>query len=165
VEARDLTVDPLAASLVERLEAAFDGSAVPPVDEMIRAPSVDPEAADMRAKFGGRHWRDLTCAELRHEADSVFVFLAAGFHFFLPAFVRCSLLAYREVDLVPDAVVSMLAPPVDPALQDYFDVRAGRLTPTQKSVLKDVVAYFRSRWPNEFDHGDLARAEDWLARP
>ena len=150
-------------ALMEHLEAAFGGLPVPADDRLVLDDSgYHLECNQVKAMLRGRHWRDLSPEDLEGEADSLSFLAPEGFRFFLPAFVRVSLLDFERADLVPMAVVGALTRPDDPDRQEYFNSRLGALDARQRQALKQFLAFLRRRYEAYFLPGELERAEESL---
>ena len=92
--------------LIARLEQAFEGPAAPASDRVVYDNSgAHLECAQIRAKFAGRHWRELGIDDLEGEADALAFFTPEAFDFYLPAFIRAAVLHPIRADLIPDAIV------------------------------------------------------------
>jgi hypothetical protein len=151
------------SALMEGLEAAFGGLPVPADDRLVLDDSGNHlECNQVKALFRGRHWRDLSPEDLEGEADSLSFLAPEGFRFFLPAFVRVSLLDFERADLIPMAVIGALTQPEDPDLQEYLSSRLGTLDAGQRRVLKEFLAFLRRRYEAYFLPGELERAEESL---
>lgn len=151
------------AALLERLEAAFGELPMPEDDHLVFDDSgYHLECNQVKAKFRGRHWRSLSPTDLQGEADSLAFFTPEAFRFFLPAYVRASVLDYERADLIPMVVVGALARPGDPGLLSYFQSRIGALDVPQRAVLKEFLAFLRERHREDFLPGELDEAEESL---
>ncbi|PYQ65480.1 MAG: hypothetical protein DMF53_05465 [Acidobacteria bacterium] len=158
-----MTTDKIAALLLERLEAAFGDLPVPDDEHLVPDSSgYDLERNQVQAKFRGRHWRSLSPADLAGEADSLALFTPEAFRFFLPAYVRASVLDYERADLIPMVVVWALARPGDPGLLSYFQSRIGALDLPQRKALKEFLSFLRERHGEDFLSGELDQAEEAL---
>lgn len=150
-------------SLLEGLEAAFGGLPIPADEHLVLDNSgYHLECNQVKAKFRGRHWRDLSLADLEGEADSLAFFTPEGFRFFLPAYVRISVLDFEHADLIPMSAVGSLTRPENPRLWSYFESRFGALDGRQRGVLKEFLAFLRRHYEAYFLSGELDRAEESL---
>lgn len=96
--------------LLRQLDEGFRDLPIPPAERLIRGDSIySLEASETHEKFCGRHWRDLSFADLRGESAALSFFTPEAFRFFLPAFIRISLLDPEAADLIPDAILWSLA--------------------------------------------------------
>jgi hypothetical protein len=99
--------------LLRQLDEAFGHLPIPPAGRLVSGNcACDLEAQEIMVKFRGRHWRDLNSADLFGEADSLSFFTPEAFRFFLPAFIRVSLLDTKNADLI-DAILWNLTQPDD----------------------------------------------------
>lgn len=102
------------AALERQLEEAFGDLPVPAEDELVYDNSGDHfECNQISARFRGRHWRDLTIEDVTEEPDALAFLTTEAFRFFLPAFIRVSLLEPERADRIPTHVLSSLARPAD----------------------------------------------------
>lgn len=96
--------------VLKQLEDSFADVPMPPEERIVSdASTFDIERSQIRAKFRQRHWRDLSIEDLEGEADALSFFTLEAFRFFLPAFIRVSLLEPLRADLIPDAILGKLA--------------------------------------------------------
>jgi len=153
-----------ATALVRAIEAAFGNLSVPGDDNLVLNDSGSHlECNQVKAKFRGRHWRSLSLSDLTGEADSLAFFTPEAFRFFLPAFVRASVLDYDRSDLIPMVVVGALMRPTDPCLASYHEARIATLTGKQKRVLRQFLSFLRERHAGHFTPGELDLAQESLA--
>jgi hypothetical protein len=153
------------ATLLERLETAFGELPMPEDDHLVLDDSgYHLECNQVKAKFRGRHWRSLSPADLQGEADSLAFFTPEAFRFFLPAYVRVSVLDFELADLIPMVVVGALMRPADPGLLGYYQSRIATLDGPQRAVLRQFLSFLRERHGDSFLPGELDRAEESLAR-
>lgn len=97
--------------LLQELEVAFGKLPVPGDEDIVYDNSGShAECEGIRRLFSGRRWQDLTPLNLYGQAEALF-FTPRAFRFFLPAFVRASLLDPERADLIPDAILASLVPP------------------------------------------------------
>jgi hypothetical protein len=150
-------------TLLEGLDAAFGGLPVPDDENLVLDNSgYDLECNQIKAQFRQRQWRSLSPVDLEGKADSLALFTPEAFRFFLPAYVRATLLDYERADLIPMVVVAALARPTDPGRLSYFQARIGALDVRQRKVLKEFLAFLRARNGEEFLPGELDQAEESL---
>jgi hypothetical protein len=101
--------------VLEELQAAFGDLPIPARDHLVYDNSGSHlECNHVLSKLQGRHWQDLSAEDLAGEADALWFLTSEGFRFFLPAFVRVSLVDPDRADLIPDAILSSLAEPEPP---------------------------------------------------
>jgi hypothetical protein len=105
------------SELLQQLERAFGGLPIPSSHDVVLDTSdYDFESEQIKNKFGGRHWRDLNTDDLIGESSSLGFFKIGAFRFFLPAFIRISVLDPKSADLISDSILWNLAWPDDSKL-------------------------------------------------
>lgn len=127
------------------LDSAFGELKAPSDDEIVYDNSgYHLECNEIRAKFRRRHWRDLHAQDLEGEGDALYFFTTEAFRFFLPAFIRASLLDPVRADLITDCILNSLA---RPDLTTWWDNRGEAITETLRQrgipdkVLVDITAH------------------------
>jgi hypothetical protein len=131
-------------NLAELLEEAFGDLPVPAPEAIIRNPAVeDLECGQVAELLGGRHWRDLTAADLMFEHAALNFLSPEGFRFYLPAFTRFALLEFDAADMVPIVIVWSLGYSDDDTQQ-----RIALLDDSQRAVMADCVTFFGDRAPD-----------------
>jgi Family of unknown function (DUF6714) len=102
------------SALEGELERAFGHLPLPKSDGIVYDNSGEHlECNQVRAKYSGRHWRDLSIEDIIEEPDALAFFTDEAFRFYLPAFIRASLRDPERADLIPYHVLSSLARPAD----------------------------------------------------
>jgi uncharacterized protein DUF6714 len=100
------------ALLIRQIDEAFGNLVVPPEDRLVYDNSgYHLECNEIRSKFRGRHWQDLSVGDLLQEPDALSFFTNEAFRYFLPAFIKASLLDPERADRLPNAVLLSLARP------------------------------------------------------
>ncbi len=100
------------ASILRQLEEAFGELPIPEEDFLVEDNSgYHLDCNKIRTKFRGKHWRDVSTADINEEPEALAFFTPSAFRFFLPAFIQVSLLDPVGADLAPDRVLSSLAGP------------------------------------------------------
>jgi len=152
------------AALLLKLDQAFEGLPIPAEADIVpKASRENLEYEQIRAKFKNRHWHDLSTDDLRNEADSLTLLSPEGFRFFLPAFIRATLLDYNTADLIPDVIVWKFIPSPDAAQNVYYKDRLKILTAEQKQAVRDFISFLREAHPDDFSHGELEVALNSLS--
>lgn len=150
--------------LEQQIEAAFGELPIPPVDRLVIDNSGQHlECNQVKAKFRGRHWRELSVEDLQYESEALAFFSPEAFRFFLPAFIRAALLHYDQADLIPMNVVSWFTPSDDPQLKPYRRERTESLTANQKAVVLRFIRYLRETHAADFSSEELEKTEKLLS--
>jgi hypothetical protein len=146
-----------------QIDLAFGHLPIPDDDHLVLDNSgYHLECNQVKEKFRGRHWRSLLLKDLEFEADSLAFFTPEAFRFFLPAYIRVSLLNYEEADIIPMSVLGSLTRPQDPALSEYFKSRLGVLDNAQRGCLKNFIFFLRQCHAGDFLPGELDNAQACL---
>ncbi len=177
------------ASLLRKLEEAFPAVPLISADLVTTDPGyLDLERMGLKRKFGGRLWTSLSFEDLQGEAGCFGFLTPEAFRYYLPAFIRFTLLDPVRADLIVDAILSSFA---SPDQRDYFQrrlpdylatlkrlgipasafqepepwdseeeasfraERIASLTPKQKAVVRDFVAFLKARRSEAFMPGEL----------
>ena len=139
VQTNDL--DRLRTSAAATIRAAFSWAQVPTPDEM-RNEHCD-ECRDTVAIFAGKPWQALGVSDLKgNPAPSLLT--PVGFRYYLPAMMLLSLEAPEELDLFPDSVISILAPPVGQSDEFHAD-RVTGFTDHQVGAIVEFLGFFEAR--------------------
>jgi hypothetical protein len=127
-----------AQNLIQRIERAFPN--VPfPGDRLVLQEWDSGHLIDL---VKGRKWTDLTPMNVRHLADGTHEFTAEAFYYFLPAYLRASLVDASATDFSISAIAWAFLP-----------LHAGEtahrtpepLTPDQRGVLYDWLKWYINR--------------------
>ena len=147
--------------LLDELEVSFGHLPTPPSHRIV-VDNNDLECQQIRAKLGGRHWRDLTIDDLAGESDALSFLTPEAFRFYLPAFIRVSLTDPFRADLIPDAILSALGIPEDPVVRRERErelTRRVAKTGLPGKVLKDLLEEREPAWNEELEAFREARRE------
>ncbi len=136
-------------NLKQQIETAF-ADAPRPADDRIGYDPDDWASAELASTFKGKHWKELTPAELQYNSST---FLSSeGFHYYLPAYLTAALDDYG--DLLPRMVYSLnirnSSSTRDQELDDRRLERFERLSPAQKRAVRAFLEYARDETPGYF---------------
>lgn len=139
-----------------QIEAAF-ADAPHPGDDRIGYDPEDWESAELSRAFKGRHWRELSPAELQYHGSS---FLSSeGFRYYLPAYLLAALEDHGN--LMPHTVYGLTPPegssPEEQRLRDWQLERFEGLTPAQKRAVRVFLEYARDEASHYFSQGQEPR--------
>ena len=68
------------------------------------------ECEEIAEFFADKAWADCAdVAALRYHNDALYLFAPSAYHYYLPAFIRATLLDPKAADLIPETIVSTLA--------------------------------------------------------
>lgn len=150
-------------ALRRQIESAFD-SGPPPAEDRIGYNPYDWESQELTQTFKGRHWKELTPAEL-HD-NSISFTSAEGFRYYLPAYLMSALTDYG--DLLPHTVYGLMLPedtlPPEESLRPWKLERFEGLSPEQKHAVRGFLEYARDEFSMYFTMGQqpaLALAQYW----
>lgn len=143
-------------ALQRQIEAAF-ADAPHPGDDHIGYDADDWESAELARAFKGRHWRELTPAELQYHSSS---FLSSeGFRYYLPAYLLAALEDHGN--LMPHTVYGLTLPPGSSPEELRLRVwQLGRfegLSPAQKRAVREFLEYARDAASHYFSQGQEPR--------
>lgn len=145
-------------SLATEIEEVFRTVPYPRDDRLVSAPHLGGEYAEIAAAFKGRTWSSLDLEFLRYHHASLFFLTPEAYRYFLPAYLRVSVLSYRKADLIPGSVLYSLTPPADPGPdKDEFLSRVATLSQGQKRVIRRFLEYLRDAHRGGFLRGEINR--------
>jgi hypothetical protein len=150
-------------ALRKQIESAFT-DAHPPADDRIGYNPDDWESAELSQAFKGRHWKDLSLAELQYHGISFTS--SEGFRYYLPAYLMGALADYGN--LMPHTVYG-LTPTEDTSpqgenLRKWLFERFDGLSLAQKHAVRCFLEYARDEASTYFSQGQepsLALARYW----
>lgn len=103
-----------AEAVALQINRAFDDVSYPGDSDLVGATDeTDDERRRIIKDFSGKHWNELPLAVLRRHHASLFFFTRAAYVFYLPAYLKASVLHYDEAEMIPGSVISSLTPPKD----------------------------------------------------
>lgn len=143
-------------AIKKQIEDAFSDTPKPD-DASIGYNPDDWESAELALAFKGRHWQDITPAELQYHSSS---FLSSeGFHYYLPAYLLAALDDYGSL---LQKTVFGLGPPNEssPRAKDVWAwqlERFERLSSAQKRAVRVFLEYARDECTSDFIQGDAPR--------
>jgi hypothetical protein len=90
--------------LIQQIEAAFAGMEQPGDEEIV------PDLRQLEDNYDlkGRHWRDLTAADILEHEGSPFLFTPVAYRFFLPAYLLAAVRDYEGADVAVGSIISSL---------------------------------------------------------
>jgi hypothetical protein len=93
--------------LIQQIEAAFAGMEQPGDEEIV------PDLRQLEDNFDlkGRHWRELSVADILRHNGSPFVFAPVAYRFFLPAYLLAALRDPQGADVAVGSIISSLTKP------------------------------------------------------
>jgi hypothetical protein len=150
-------------ALKQEIAAAFADVPYPGDDGLVDGNNpYDLERADLVKALKGKHWKQLTPVELRHN-DLAFMSRKA-LQFYLPAYLVGSLYDYGDTvyaDILQSTVFSLMLPDEDTArdrmLRKHDLERFSVFTPAQKRAICSFLEYVRDELPDEFYQGEAPR--------
>lgn len=136
--------------LVARIEAAFPD--VPYSNPDLACSHDYDESLELDKELRSKNWTQFTPTECRYMQEGIALFSAEAFAYFLPAYMRASIIDAEEADVVTDYVAWKYLPP-DAKSSAFRDLRF--LTQDQQWVLLN--------WLEWWLLGEEAR-EGWFLR-
>ena len=112
--------------------------------------------------FRGKHWKQLTPRELRH--NEIAFLSRKALQFYLPAYLIGSLYDYGDTpyaDILHSTVFALALADGDTArdhmLRQHELEMFSVFTPTQKRAVRSFLEYVRDEMPDEFYQGEVPR--------
>jgi Family of unknown function (DUF6714) len=131
------------AELAQEIERAFAEARHPGVDRLVEYTDYW-ESPEVVQSFGDTHWKSVPLDTLVNQRLSLPLFTPEAFRFYLPAFLRASLLYPSAVDTLTENIFYMLTPPPASAgpEREQFLRRLSGLDAQQKAVLGKFIQLY-----------------------
>jgi hypothetical protein len=130
--------------LAHQVELAFANVPYPGDDKIVAHPNTS-ISSHLPALLAGKHWKELSLEVIIQENLSLPLLTPEGFRFYLPAFLRASLLFPDQVDILPSNIFSSLTPPDGEGIQEQaFFSRMNGFTQQQIEAIRAFVKMYVS---------------------
>jgi hypothetical protein len=137
----------LSVKFGDELSSAWSGVTRPRVSAITEHDCL--ECNEIRDFFGGKLWADFAdVAALLYHCDALHLFAPSAYHYYLPAFIRATLLDPQTADRIPDTILNTIE-------VEFGNEARGRLE-LFSSPQRAVIARFLRALPAL----DIAEAED-----
>jgi uncharacterized protein DUF6714 len=98
--------------VVQAIEEAFADTPYPGDENIVADTSgTHLEAERIKSAFAGLHWHDVPVETLKENRSALAFFSAAGYAFYLPAFMRFAVDEFEAADVIPGELIFTLTPP------------------------------------------------------
>lgn len=141
------------AALVREIEGAFANVEYPGDEKLVYDTSGKHlECVEVADALRGKNWRELSVEELRYSPSNLHFMTPEAVHYYLPAYLRASMLSYDEAGAVPETLLWILKSPPATRTDDQraFASFADRLTPRQKAVIRSFLEFLRDEHGADF---------------
>ena len=127
-------------AIVALIESAFSFS-IYPGDSNLGESHQEQDNIEIIDCFKGKHWRDVSPENVRAQSFNLYFFTPDAFRFFLPAFMRATLLHSEETDIAWGFTFGCLVPPEEYVAEAMrtFMTRVEGFTPAQRNAVKAYV--------------------------
>jgi len=140
-----------AAALAREIEAAFAEVRYPGDDRLVYdSTGKHLECAEVAAALRGRHWRELSVEELSYSPSNLHFMTPDAIHYYLPAYLKASVLSYHEAAAVPETLLFILKSPQEADADGRQGSFADRLTRGQKTVVRSFLEFLRDEHGADF---------------
>lgn len=157
----DKSVEDLATSALNRIEAAFGDN--PPPAAMSDSKQLLDFEYDEVMSFEGMAWRDVVFDQVERYSGAIFWFSPEAFRYYLPGFLCAGLREGRCDANAYDALIGMLDRSPDPGLwDDFFLPRWPSLTDSELEAVAAWVEWLKAIQPDAFFHNTYERVQDTL---
>lgn len=133
-----------AAGVVSQIRRAFESVPYPGDQGLVlEISNYDPEIRDVEAGFRGKRWQDITVEFLEKYDNALPLLSTAGYRYYFPAYMIGCVEAPFDVNIVPDALVTMLTPPKNRAGSrwDFFWTRSSQFSPAERAAILMFLKY------------------------
>jgi hypothetical protein len=137
-------------ALKQTIEAAFANVIYPGDDNITRCPYNCTECRRVAAYFKGKTWSGHTLEELRVQHVALSLFTPEAFHYFLPAFMLVSMVAYVKGDVIPDAIRFHFDYSAE--MQGHFAVRMSKFSVEQRYAIIDYLELMERQGAGSSEH-------------
>ena len=142
--------------LKRRILEGFRDTPYPGDDHIVNVrQDINPESRDTATAFKGKDWGDVSVEMVREYKESLPLFTAAAFRYYLPSYMTCCVESPREVDVALDSVLFNLTPPKDRNGWQWnrFSKRAEQFDEGEKEAIRSFLEFMEQ---NEIDDWDSA---------
>lgn len=149
------------AALVREIDEAFADVEYPGDEKLVYDSSGKHlECAEVADALRGRNWRKLSAGELRYSPSNLHFMTPEAVHYYLPAYLRASVLSYDEVAAVPETLLRILKAPPGTGTNERRTLASltDRLTPRQKAVIRSFLEFLRDEHGADFPWDDISPA-------
>jgi hypothetical protein len=99
-------------AVVQAIEEAFADAPYPGDENLVSDTSgTHLEAERIKSAFAGLHWRDVPSETLKQNRSALAFLTAAGYAFYLPAFMRLAVDEFEDADVIPGELIFTLTRP------------------------------------------------------
>lgn len=140
-------------ALALQISRSFDNVQYPGDSNLVVMSRKDDEERNEVVKtFSGKHWRDISIDSLRYHYDALFFFTPAAYGFYLPAYLRASVLHYDEAGMIPGSVIFSLTPPEERSGPEMvkFISRVDSLNLAQKRAITSFLRFMLAKYGADF---------------
>ena len=137
-------------ALKHTIEAAFKDVEYPGDNNITRCPYNCSECRRIAEFFKGKTWSGHTLEELRNYHVALSLFTPEAFHYFLPAFMLVSMVAYERSDLIPDGIRFHFE--VSQEMQGHFAVRMSKFSEAQREAIIDYLVLMERQGAGSSEH-------------
>ena len=146
-----------AARLVSVIEEAFSEVEYPGDERLVYDSSGKHlECAEVAAALRGRDWRELSVEELRYSPSNLFFMTPEAVHYYLPAYLRASVVSYGEAGGIPDTLLWLLNDPGNSSHDPQVAGLLRRLTAAQRAAIRSFLEFLRDEHGADFPMDDLS---------
>lgn len=133
-----------------KIERAYGEVPYPGDDRLVEGFSL--EASEIADFLKGRRWQDLQPEELLRNRQSLFFMTPEAIRFYLPAYLRTSVLHYEKADTIPGSIMFLLRPtaPNDSDAEKRFRARFGSLNKQQCEAIRAFLEYIHDEHAEDF---------------
>ena len=144
-------------ALADLINEAFSQASYPG-DSMlvVNQSGKHPDYQAVYKAFKGKHWRDISIDTLRYHYDDFFLMTSEAYRFYLPAYMRATILEYDQAENIPGSVVFSLTLPDSPGSDmDWFLLTMGGFSQEQKRVIAAFLSFLLTYHKEDFPGNEL----------
>lgn len=155
---------------VDSLYQVFGDSEYPGDDNIVYLETLtmnDDDASEMLNAFKGNRWQQVDTDALIANRNNLPLFTAAGFAYYLPAYMRAIALHPDEVGVLGDNLLYSLTPPeTGDRWEATFNQMVEKFTPLESNVIREFLSVYTHLNPDALVHdpsGHVYRAIEFWA--
>lgn len=116
----------------------------------------DLERKEIFESFSGRHWKELSLNTLKYHHEALFFFTPEAYRFYLPAYLRASILFYDESENIPGSLLFSLTMPVDSENEvEDFLLKTSDFNSLQKRTILAFLRFMKEKHSGDFPCNEL----------
>ncbi len=155
-----------AVELIQTITLAFANVASPSIDDLVHNNEPEhSECVEIKERLKGKNWKDMgeIIKEKHYPGDDIHFLTADALKALIPGYMVGTIQNFRNADLVPEALITRLAPNHnDPSGEEASNL-IGKLSPEQREAVLQFLMYLRSNHAEDIENDELDSAIHFLS--